>query len=209
MTVCKSVLDANKIWSPKLGVMSEAYPQTFFEDTGETIQDMAVAWMKTQLIGVSLFVGVKEKMSDWQLENVCTQIISEHPKTTLIEFILFCARLRSGMYEEFYGSVDPMQILKSFNSFIEDKKRDYWKEYDIREEKRKAREAEEDRKKAMSYDEFRKSMDAGLFPNLAKLEEKGIRFMSPDGSPPSLGSLLPDAKPKKKHVDKDEKKLHI
>ena len=86
---------AREMKSPMLGVMSEAFPETIDPRSGETVKDMAVAWMESQLLAVSMFCGAREKMNEWQSKSLCTQIINEHPQLTLMEFILFCSRLRS------------------------------------------------------------------------------------------------------------------
>lgn len=120
--ICRKVSDTAKIWSPMLGVMSEAFPASVYQNTNEEIEDMAITWMKVQLVEMSSFCGVKEKMSDWQLKAACVQMLEEYPETTMVEFILFCARLRSGAYESFYGNIDPMLILRSFVAFQKDKR---------------------------------------------------------------------------------------
>ena len=78
---------ANEVASPKLGVMSEAFPETIDARTNESVKDMAVVWMESQLLAVSMFCGAREKMSEWQSKSLCTQIINENPQLTLMEFI--------------------------------------------------------------------------------------------------------------------------
>lgn len=72
-------------------------------------------WIKTQLVILNDFVGVKNKLEDFQINPLCDQILVEYGGLNLLEFCLFMARLRSGKYEQFYGSVDPMLILKSLD----------------------------------------------------------------------------------------------
>lgn len=57
--------------------------------------------MQGHLIAVSMFCGAREKMNEWQSKSLCSQIINEHPTLTLMEFILFCSRLRSAKYGKF------------------------------------------------------------------------------------------------------------
>ena len=95
----------SEVDSPQLGVLSEAFPAHIDKRTGEEIQDMAVVWMQGHLIAVSMFCGAREKMNEWQSKSLCNQIINEHPTLTLMEFILFCSRLRSAKYGKFYGSI--------------------------------------------------------------------------------------------------------
>lgn len=155
MAAFPTIDKANEVESPKLGVMSEAFPERVIDQrTGETVKDMAVAWMEGQLLVVSMFCGAREKMNEWQSKALCTQIISEHPQLTLMEFILFCARLRSSVYGKFYGSIDPAEILGSLSAFLKDRNRDLWKRQDEEEKLRKEREWEESRRTAISYEEY-------------------------------------------------------
>lgn len=167
--ICRKVSDTAKIWSPMLGVMSEAFPASVYQNTNEEIEDMAITWMKLQLVEMSSFCGVREKMSDWQLKAACVQMLEEYPETTMVEFILFCARLRSGAYESFYGNIDPMLILRSFVAFQKDKKNDYEDVYEAELNAKKEKEDEEARKNALPYEEVCKRMENGEYPNLKKI----------------------------------------
>jgi len=161
ISACPTIDLCSEIQSPTLGVLSEAYSGMPAKD-GTVVENAALTWMKAQMIAVSVFANVREKMSDWQINAVCEQILCEQPQTTMMEFVLFCARLRSGAYEDFYGSVDPMRIIKSFNAFLNDKRRDLARKWERDEEERRTREDEESRRNAISYEEWRR-----------KLKEKG------------------------------------
>lgn len=114
----------------------------------------AYSFMKAHMVKVNEFAGVKSKMDDEQLADLCYQILSEYGYLNVFEFIVFCGRLRSGQYEDFYGSVDPMRILKSLASFC----RDMWSDIDRAEReiehKRKEAEWEEQRQNAVTFDEW-------------------------------------------------------
>lgn len=109
-------------------------------------------WIKTQLVILNDFVGVRNKLDDNQINRLCDQILLEYGGLNLYEFCLFMARLRSGKYEMFYGSVDPMVIFKSLESFMEDRRRDINRNVEAQEkaeQMKKDAEAEEYRKKMM------------------------------------------------------------
>lgn len=110
--------------------------------------------IKTHLLGVSDFVGVKTKMEDWQMDELCDQIAMEYGDLNVLEFICFCSRLRSGKYETFYGNIDPMQITKSLESFYEDRRYDINRAWEAEEKVRRDKEWEESRKKAISFEEW-------------------------------------------------------
>lgn len=110
--------------------------------------------IKTHLLGVSDFVGVKTKMEDWQVDELSDQIAMEYGDLNVLEFICFCSRLRSGRYETFYGNIDPMQITKSLETFYEDRRYDINRAWAQKEKERQEREWEESRKNAISFDEW-------------------------------------------------------
>lgn len=64
-------------------------------------EDVAVKWVQQQLLAVNEFAGAKAKLTDFQLDELAIQIRLEYGYLNLFEFILFCARLRSGKYEDF------------------------------------------------------------------------------------------------------------
>lgn len=154
MAAFPTIDKAGEVDSPKLGVMSEAFPEVVDPRTKETIKDMAVAWMESQLLAVSMFCGAREKMTEWQSKSLCTQIINEHPQLTLMEFILFCARLRSSRYGKFYGSIDPAEILGSLDLFLKDRNHDLWRRQEEEEKKKQEKEWKEHLTKAITYEEY-------------------------------------------------------
>lgn len=118
------------------------------------LEFLSRVWVKAQIIEVNDFVGTKTKLSDEQLDTLSDQIALEYGDLNLLEFICFCSRLRSGKYESFYGSVDPMQITKSLQDFYEDRRDDINRAWQAEEKARTEREWEESRKNAISFDEF-------------------------------------------------------
>lgn len=117
-------------------------------------EEVAVNWVQQQLFAVNVFAGAKAKLSDFQLEELAVQIRLEYGHLNLFEFILFCARLRSGKYEDFYGSIDPMRILKSLDAFCADRREEIYKEQARIEKERSDREWEESRKNSVSFEEW-------------------------------------------------------
>ena len=133
--------------TPTLRILEQAYGQEY----------ASRVWIKTQLIILNDFVGVKNKLEDFQINPLCDQILVEYGGLNLLEFCLFMARLRSGKYEQFYGSVDPMLIMKSLEEFMEDRRRDINRnveEQEKAEHMKKDAEAEAYRKKM--FDSYRR-----------------------------------------------------
>lgn len=117
LMVVKSIAELAMIdCCPSLGDVSIAYG---IEGARE--------WLKCHLLKVNEFVGAKQKLTDVQLHDLSDQMACEYPFLNIAEICCFFGRLRSGKYEEFYGSVDPMQILKSLDAFCRDRVGDLYR----------------------------------------------------------------------------------
>lgn len=164
---CKSVaLLSCRPGVPTLKDIADAY------DT----DDAAVEWIKIQLERINMFVNVKEKLDLDQLYEVSVQILNCYDSLNVLEFALFCGRLRHGRYESFYGSVDPMKILVSLDKFMEDKRRDCLKH----EEEMRKEEAEAE---GPSADITLKEMIAKHPGKYLYLEKYAIEKLGNTGSP--------------------------
>lgn len=117
LMIVKSIAELSMIdGCPRLGDVSLAYG---IEGARE--------WLKCHLLKVNGFVGAKQKLTNEQLHDLSDQIACEYPYLNIAELCCFFGRLRSGKYEEFFGSVDPMQILKSLDTFCRDRLKDMLK----------------------------------------------------------------------------------
>lgn len=174
---CRTIDQCERIKSPTISLLEEAYPAEYLAD-GTINESAAMSFMTAHLIVVSDFVGVRDKITEFQIRALGEQIVSMYPTLTMMEFILFCARLRAGQYGKFYGSVDAQQILSAFEYFLEDRERDYKaKEERVRKE-REVREDEQAKQNAMSGEDLQKAFDEGKLPFVKKLlEHKHVGFM--------------------------------
>ena len=109
-----------------IAILSDASGVPTLKDVADAYgtDDAAVEWIKIQLEKVNTFVNVKEKLNLRQLYDVSVQILNCYDYLNVLEFCLFCGRLRHGIYEEFYGCVDPMKILASLDRFVADRSSD-------------------------------------------------------------------------------------
>lgn len=153
MSACPTIDLCAEVNSPMLSTLAQAYP-AITTDKGEKVESTAITWMQAHLVAVSQYVNVKIKMSDWQMNALCQQLIADYPYITMMEFILFCARLRSGRYGSFYGSIDPLIITKAFSSFMDDRNQDYGKRYERERKERAELEAEESRRNSISWEDY-------------------------------------------------------
>lgn len=115
-------------------------------------------FIKGHLNTVNAFVGTKEKMTEEQIDTLSDQILIEYGGLNLLEFAHFCSRLRSGKYEDFYGCVDPMRVLKSLATYMEDRRYDINRAWQEEEKQRAAKEREEAAKNSVSFDEWVESL---------------------------------------------------
>ena len=153
MSACPTIDLCADVKSPMLSTLAQAYPAAI-TPKGEKVESTAITWMQAHLVAVSKYVKVKMKMSDWQMNALCQQLIADYPHITMMEFILFCARLRSGQYGSFYGSIDPLLISHAFARFMEDRNQDYGRRYERDRKVREEREAEESRRNSISWADY-------------------------------------------------------
>ena len=130
---------------------------------------VAVDWIKAQLEVVNGFSNVQQRLTTEQLIAIGEQIFGLYPDLNLLEFSLFCGRLRRGKYEKWYGSVDGQKILISLDAFMKDRMNDHYRK---QEEEDRRRKEEEMSKPGVSLLQLIKD-HPGQYPFLEKLSGKG------------------------------------
>lgn len=143
--MCKDLyLAYNQPDVPQLSTLAQAYGEEFAAET----------FISAHLVKINEFVGAKNKLSDQQILDLSYQILAEYWYLNLFEFIIFCGRLRSGKYEDFYGSIDPMRILKSLDIFCADRWSDIDRAQRKEEAERKRIEEEEHSKHVVTFEQW-------------------------------------------------------
>lgn len=94
--------------APQLSVVGEAYGQS-----------AAVSWLEIQLNDLSEFAGSRHKLTKERCKETAEIIARRYGHFKLTELMLFFHRLKSGDYGSFYGTIDPMMILKGLAAFSE------------------------------------------------------------------------------------------
>lgn len=130
---------------------------------------VAVDWIKAQLEVVNGFTNVQQRLSTEQLIAIGEQIFGLYPDINLLEFALFCGRLRRGKYEKWYGAVDGQKILVSLDAFMKDRTHDIIRK---QEEEHRIRKEEELSKPVVSPLQLIKE-HPGEYPVLEKIFGKG------------------------------------
>ena len=98
------------------------------------------------------FVGVKEenKATFGVVQEMSKMILSRYYFLKLSELMLFFQRLKYGDYGEMYGCIDAVRIMRALRTFF-DERNQIIEKIEQRERERKM---EEDRKNAVSYEEY-------------------------------------------------------
>lgn len=77
-----------------------------------------LALIQAWVFDLGNFVGVKEKANESQLRELSELFYEEAYFLNLAEMGLFFNRVKRGKYGEFFGSIDPLKILKFLDEFL-------------------------------------------------------------------------------------------
>lgn len=136
--------------NPTLCVMCEAPTlATVRKEYGEQVVN---DWLAIELDDYQNFVGVKEdnKVSYAVIKELSRMIQNRYFYLKLTEIMLFFQRLKYGDYGEMFGCVDAVRILRALRSFVFDRNIII----DKLEQGERERKQEEERKNAITYEEY-------------------------------------------------------
>ena len=102
------------------------------------------------LTDLSEFVGAKEKLNNFQMRQLADIIVMKYSFLRITELMLFCFNFKLGKYAEFYGTVDPLAIMKSLREFMRERNVAIYNY----EQKVAALKAEQDKLNAITYKEY-------------------------------------------------------
>lgn len=85
----------------------------------------AQEWLAYQITDLSEFSGAKDKITDRQLDQIIQIITDDYGFLNMAEIMLFCRRFKRGLYDKFYGSVDPIAIMQGLNEFCRERNEAY------------------------------------------------------------------------------------
>lgn len=84
--------------------------------------EVSVAWLIPQLANLSEYCGVRDKMTDMQIEECAFNIATDFFYLKVSELMLFFHRVKAGRYGKiFFGTVDPLAILVALRDFIQER----------------------------------------------------------------------------------------
>lgn len=82
-----------------------------------------IEWLKTQLVSLNDFAETRLKLTPEQLDETAYLIEAAHPTLTAADICLFIARVKTGEYGSFYGSIDPMKIIAFLRQYASERSR--------------------------------------------------------------------------------------
>jgi len=146
-SICGKIDDCYFGDYPTLSMLKEGY--------GE---NTPVVWLLPQLYNLSEYCGCREKLKGASLEDCANVIAIEFNFLKVSELMLFFHRFKSGYYDRFYGSVDPLIITKSLHKFLSERAAAY-AEFEKELERKKY---EEWKKTAITWEEYCQLVEAKL-----------------------------------------------
>lgn len=113
-----------------------------------------LTWMELQLTRFNDFCGASEKMQAMQIEDLACLLLANFPKATIAQFANFFARMKSGCYDRFYKSVDPMKIAASMKTYMEEQDAAFNRLREERDRLDRERREAESRKRCITYEQY-------------------------------------------------------
>lgn len=107
-------------------------------------------WLIPQLYNLSEYCGVRDKLTDEQMDELAYVIASEFAFLRISEIMLFLHRFKGGRYGRFYGTVDPLVVTTALRDFL----RERADAIDRHQRCRHAAKEEEERRHAVTYEEY-------------------------------------------------------
>lgn len=101
----------------------------------------AQEWLAYQIADLSEFSGARDKITDRQLDQIIQLITDDYGFLNMAEIMLFCRRFKKGSYDKFYGSVDPIAIMKGLNEFVRERNEAYAKRERTQQERKEWQDA--------------------------------------------------------------------
>lgn len=109
-----------------------------------------IQWLIAQLINLSEFCGVKDKLTGDQCEELAWLLSSEYSYYKVTQFLVFFHDFKMGKFGKFYGSVDPLVITSAIRDFDNERVRIISKHEEENERNRR----EEESKNAITFQRY-------------------------------------------------------
>lgn len=126
-----------------------------------------IQWLIAQIVNLSEFCGVKDKLTGDQCEELAWLIAGEYSYYTVTQFLTFFHDFKLGRFGKFFGAVDPLVITTAIKEFDKERVRLISQQERRAEDERLMNEA----KNALKPDEIKK-----LLGDLEKKRKEEERY---------------------------------
>ena len=103
-------------------------------------RETAEEWLMFQIVEFCEFVGARDKLTPYQLTQLCRLFVMEYGWLKLTDVELFFSLMKKGEFGRFYGAVDPQMFMQCVLQYLR-RRNEILAEY-YEEEERKRRERE-------------------------------------------------------------------
>lgn len=160
----KRVGELVDVFSPGMQAVAGRHARECFTGNFPTLAEVearirpgaAEAWIVPQLTELARNANMAQSPDKGQLMATASTIAAEYGYLKLTEVMLFFHRFNAGQYGKFYGSVSPIQITTALRVFLRERDEALWQ----LENSRRMEEREEDRRGAVSREEFLRMKEA-------------------------------------------------
>lgn len=120
--------------------------------------EASATWLYDVLQGMFLFLGVNnDKFKREQVYDLARTITSQYKTLKVAEILLFVSRFKAGKYGRFYGGDSyALVVTEAINQFMVER----GNYYDEIERERTERKIEESKKRAISFEEYKRMKEA-------------------------------------------------
>ena len=94
---------------------------TLTELSNRYSRKVTLIWLVAQITDLITFSNCKNIINDQQIKELARMINSKFYYLKLTEIMLFFYKFKSGEYEDFYGTISPIAIIKSLNAFKDER----------------------------------------------------------------------------------------
>ena len=109
-----------------------------------------IQWLIAQIINLSEFCGVKDKLTGDQAEELAWLLAGDYSYYKVTQFLVFFHDFKMGKFGKFFGSVDPLVITTAIREFDKERIRIIAKQ----EQEEERRRLDEEAKNAITYQEW-------------------------------------------------------
>lgn len=109
-----------------------------------------IQWLLAQIINLSEFCGVKDKLTGDQAEELAWLLAGDYSYYKVTQFLVFFHDFKMGKFGKFFGSVDPLVITTAIREFDKERIRIIAKQ----EQEEERRRLDEEAKNAITYQQW-------------------------------------------------------